>query len=395
MYRRSKSLWLALLPLAAAIYLFADAVRPSRGAADGDSAMPAKVAVKRVRVAPVEAARESREVRFSGTTRAARRARLSFSVGGRIVSRPVKVGDQVHAGQLLAELDDLELENALASARATLSELAARRTQSERDHSRTQQLADAKAATSEELERTAAAVDGLRAAEAAAEARLREARRRLAETRLEASFSGTVTEVHFEPGEFARVGLPVVTIAGDGDVEIKVEVPESIVARITVGDETRIRLPVLGGTAVTGRIKSVGRTAAGPGRLFPVVASLEGEDIVVGATAELVLVLKNDRAMTLPVEAVVNPGGRRPSVFRVSGAAASADQRTARIEKRAVEVDALVDGGDGQARVIVRGDLAIGDLVVTGGQRGLLDGEAVMVDTGAAKSRPQASETPR
>ena len=31
-------------------------------------------------------------------------------------------------------------------------------------------------------------------------------------------------------------------------------------------------------------------------------------------------------------------------------------------------------------RVIVRGDLQAGDLVVTGGQRGLLDGETVEVE---------------
>ena len=308
MTRRSKSLWIALLPLGAAIYLSADLERPSRESAPKSSAET----MKRVKVAAVEAAQDRREMRFSGTTRATHRARLSFSVGGRLATRPAEVGARVQPGQLLAKLDDLKLSNGLATARATLAELSARRTQSERDYTRVSRLAAAGAATSEELEQTSAAVDALRAGEEAAQARLQEAQRQVAETRLVAPFAGTVTEVHFEPGEFARVGTPVVTIAGADEVEIEVEVPESVISRIATGDDAQIRFPVLGDATVVGRIKSVGRTAAGPGRLFPVVASLEADHMVVGATAELVLELANDHAMTLPVEAVVNPGGHRP-----------------------------------------------------------------------------------
>ena len=376
MIRRYKGLLLAFLTLGAALYLSADAERASSdGSREGSTAR-----LKRVRVAAVEAARDSRELRFSGTTRAARRARLAFSTGGRMVARPVEIGDRVRRGQLLAQLTDRELKNALASARASLAELAARRAQSERDHARARQLAAAKAATSEELERTAAAVDALEAAEAAAAARLQEAQRRVDETRLSAPFAGTVTDVHFEPGEYARAGTPVVTLSGDGEVEVEVEVPESVVPRIAVGDEVELRLPVLGRDRVAGRVKSVGRTAAGPGQLFPIVASLAadaaGQDVGAGATAELVLRLTSDRALALPIEAVVNPGGRRPAVFRVAGTGAGEH----RVEKVAVEVGTLLSGTGGPAKVIVRAELEAGDLVVTGGQRGLLDGETVEVE---------------
>ncbi len=365
---RGNGFWVVLLALGFGYYLSADTeIAPVAESSD---------VLKRVRVGEVEPATESRELRFSGTTRSARRARFSFSIGGRMVSRPVEIGDRVRSGELLAKLDDLELENAVASARASLAELNARRSQSERDHARTQQLAAAKAATSEELERTAAAVDALRAAEEAGTARLREAERRLAETRLDARFAGTVTEVHLEPGEFARVGSPIVTLAGDGEVELEIEVPESIVPRIAVDAEVEVRVPVAGEESVRGWIKSVGRTAAGPGRLFPVVVGLAASEVVVaGVTAELFLQLTSDRAMTLPVEAVVNPGGRRPAVFRVvpEGSEPQHSDRS-RVEKLVVDVGGLL--GD---RVVVYGDLEVGDQVVVGGQRGLLDGETVKV----------------
>ncbi|MEE8526896.1 MAG: efflux RND transporter periplasmic adaptor subunit [Thermoanaerobaculia bacterium] len=354
------------LTIGLAIYLFADQ-EPVPSAAP-------RSAVKRVRVAVVETVTDSRELRFSGTTRAARRARLAFSLGGRLVARPVEIGDRVRAGQVLARLDGLELSNARATASATLAELAARRAQSERDRDRAERLLASKAATREELERSSAAVDAIRAAEDAAAARLRESERLLAETELRAPFDGTVTRVHFEPGEVAVAGQPVITLSGDGEVELEVEVPESVVGRIRIGDPVTISLPVLGGAAVSGQIKSVGLTTAGSGRLFPVVATLEHEGGAVGegriprtgVTAELVLRLTSGDMLAVPVEAVVNPGGRRPSVFRVAEGGV--------VDKVAVDVESLLGN-----RVAVRGDLETGDRVVVGGQRGLLDGERVEV----------------
>ena len=378
MTRRSKSFGTILLTLGVVIYLLADAQRSPSGETSPGETSPGETSpgddetAKRVIVSTVEAAREVRELRFSGTTRAARRARLAFTSSGRMVARLVEIGDRVRSGQLLARLDDLEFENAVATARATLAELSARRAQTQRDRARAERLAAVKAATREEVERTAASVDALLAAEEAAQARLRETERQLlSRTCLLAPFAGTVTEVLLEPGEYARSGSPVVMLSGDGEVELEVEVPESIISRISVGDAVRLLLPVLGDQPLEGRVDSVGRSAIGPGRLFPVVATVASTDrLVVGATAELVLRLENDQALTLPVEAVVNPGGRRPSVFRV----AENSSGVTAVEKVQVEVGTLL--GD---RVIVYGDLAAGDRVVTGGQRGLLDGETVSV----------------
>jgi RND family efflux transporter MFP subunit len=392
MIRRSKSLLLAALTLGTAVYLSAGAER----APGDDSRDPSAMRLKHVRVAAVETARDQRELRFSGTTRAATRARLAFATSGRLVARPVEVGDRVRRGQLLAQLTDREVHNVVATARASLAELAARRAQSERDHARAEQLAAAKAATGEELERTAAAVDALAAAEQAAAARLEEAQRQLEETSLRAPFDGTVTDVHFEPGEYARAGMPVITLSGDGEIEVEVEVPESVVPHVAVGDQVDLVLPALSwdsfgaadsGRTVAGRVKSVGRTTDGAGRLFPVVATFEaggaGEPaagVPAGATVELVLRLTSDQALALPIEAVVNPGGRRPAVFRVAGGAGG----ERRVEKVAVEVGSLLSVPGGAVRVVVRGDLAAGDLVVTGGQRGLLDGETVEVEDAEA-----------
>lgn len=357
----SRFIVMTLAAVSSVIYLSADAQKTS----PDDTAQLHKT----VEVARVEQATAHRELRFSGVTRAAKRARLSFPLGGRVVSRPVSVGHVVSKGDILARLDDRELKNALARAQGALAELAARRGQSQRDLERTQRLADAKAATDEEVERSRSGVEALAAAEDVAQAQLKETKRLLGETILRAPFAGTITEVFYEPGEFAVVGRPVVALSGDGDIELAVEVPESVMPFVDRGQEVTVDLPVVG-LKVPGTIKSVARTALGAGRLFPVLVDIPATPgLTVGSTVELVLELSTDAALAVPVEAVINPGGYQPTVFRIVG-----DKAPWQVEKLDIEVGNLLG-----EQVIVQGSLQVGDRIVVGGQRGLLHGESVEI----------------
>lgn len=334
-----------------------------------DSSAPAagegELAKKKVRVAAVEQASDPRELRFSGVTRSAQRARLSFAIGARLESRPVEVGDQVKRGQVLARLDSLEVKNGLATAQATLAEARARRSQLERDAQRVENLVAVKAATTEELEKTQAGLESLRAIEEGASSRVRELERLLGETGLRAPYDGTVTEVLAEPGEFVGPGRPIVTLSGEGDTEVQVEVPEMLLPQLVPGAVVPVQVAMLG-REVSGQIRSLGRSAAGPGQLFPVVVALDkAAGVPAGATAELSFRLSESAALSVPVGAVVDPGGRRPAVFKVDGNL---------VRKVSVEVGSLLG-----SRVTVKGELAAGDRVVVGGQRGLLDGDGVEV----------------
>jgi RND family efflux transporter MFP subunit len=339
------------------------------------SAIPAEsgaaASVKKVRVAAVENASDPRELRFSGVTRAAQRARLSFSLGARLAGRPVEVGDQVKRGQVLARLDDSEVKNGLATARATLAEAQARRGQLERDVERVEKLHAAKAATAEELEKTRTGLESLVAASDAAGARVREVERLVGETSLRAPYDGTITEVLAEPGEFVGPGRPILILSGEGDTEVQLEVPESLLGQLQPGAPVPVKVSMLGGRSVTGQIRSLGRSAAGPGQLFPVVVSLDpAAGVPAGATAELAFRVGDSATLSVPVGAVVDPGGRRPAVFRIEKGTSGEVVR-----KVQVELGSLVGG-----RVTVRGSLAAGDRVVVGGQRGLLDGDGVEVE---------------
>ena len=343
-------------------YFAVDSSTPAAGGATSGT--------KRVKVAKVEQASDPRELRFSGITRSAQRARLSFSLGARLASRGVEVGDVVKRGQVLARLDDLEVKNGLDSAKAALADMSARRAQLERDVERVEKLAAAKAATPEELEKTRAGLDSVRAGENAATARLREVERLLGETALRAPYAGTVTEVLAEPGEFVGPGKAILTLSGEGDTEVQVEVPEGLLAQLQPGAAVPVKLAMVGEKPVAGTIRSLGRSAAGPGQLFPVVVALDqAAGVPAGATAELFFRIGDSTALSVPVGAVVDPGGRRPAVFKID------NQNGSVVRKVQVELGSLL----GERVTLRGGGLVAGDQVVVGGQRGLLDGDQVEV----------------
>jgi RND family efflux transporter MFP subunit len=291
---------------------------------------------------------------------------LGFSLPARLSRRPVEVGDHLKKGALIAVLDVRQFDNAVASAQARKAELQAQHRQAERDRNRFAQLHKEKVVPVSEFERVSAAADRLEAALATAEAGLREARRARSEAELRAPFSGTITAVRLEPGEWAVPGRPVVEMSGDGNVEVEVDVPENVIGRLSAGQQVEVALPFAGNRRIAGRVDAVARAALSSGSLFPLVVSLDAAaDVIPGMTAEVTLSVPTEPRLLVPVDAVVNPGASRPSVFVVSGDTA-----------REVTVALGSFAGD---NVVVFGELAGGDAVVVSGHTALADGQKVVL----------------
>jgi len=335
--------------------------------ADSDPVdLPAEPApLKSVSTAPVQSRDLNRRLRFSGVLRATDRATLAFTMTGRIQQRNVAIGDCVSKGQQLAELDSSGFANSVATAHSRLDVLITQRAQKQRELERVRRLVNLKAATAEELEKLVMDADALGAAIEGAQTRAREAERQLTETRLRAPFDGVVTAVFKQAGEFAPGGQAVLAISGQDKMELEIEVPESVVTALNSGDHATIELPLAGRRRVAGFVKSVGRSAPGPGRLFPIIIQLDGTGLIPGQTAVLLLDLASPEQLTVPVNAVFNPGGSSPLVFRI---------REGQARKIPVRVGRLTG-----EHVSVWGDLVAGDRVVIGGFFGLIDGEKVAV----------------
>lgn len=319
-----------------------------------------------VEVAEIAAIDTDRSFALTGVTRAADRAQLAFQVSGRLTERAVSIGDEVAKGDLIARLAQPELQPAAQAARARAEQLASELAQAERDLARVRDLFERDAATRQELESAQSQRDSLAAAKRRAHAEAERAERLLGETRLTAPVAGTVAQVHFQAGEFVPAGQTVVELAGGGALEVEIGLPETLLAEVAVGDEAHLDLPLLGGE-VTGRVTELASASPGPGRLFPAVITLDsGPALRPGVTVAWHLRSTGGSRLSVPVAAIASTGGRsQPKVFRVENGTV-----------RAVPVALGVVVGE---RVVVSGELAAGDRVVTLGLDGLVDGRAVEV----------------
>lgn len=79
-----------------------------------------------VRCAEVTKTAVSRAVTYPGVTRSENRAALGFVLSGRIIERPVEVGERVKKGRVVARIDDKAFRNAVNMAEASVNELSLR-----------------------------------------------------------------------------------------------------------------------------------------------------------------------------------------------------------------------------------------------------------------------------
>lgn len=193
----------------------------------------------------------------SGYVTARREATVSSKVTGRVIEVLVEEGMKVDAGQILARLDDVNVAAnhrlavaQLESARSALGEVRASLEQTQRDYTRTRQLAADEVVSSAELEKAESAVDVLRARlerqradVAVAESQVALWQQQLDDNIIRAPFAGVVTSKNAQPGEmispisagggFTRTGI--CTIVDMSSLEVEVDVNETYINRVREG----------------------------------------------------------------------------------------------------------------------------------------------------------------
>jgi RND family efflux transporter MFP subunit len=155
-----------------------------------------------------------------GTVQAARRSELAFQFGGLLVERPVVAGQRVTAGTVLARLDprDFEARLSLEQSRLNLARANYERFSRLRG-SRTSPVSDAE-------------VDRSRSLFEIAEVSTAQARKNLQDTTLRAPFDGVVAVVLVDNHTQIRARQPIVTVEAADVLEVIIDLPERVVARV-------------------------------------------------------------------------------------------------------------------------------------------------------------------
>ena len=151
---------------------------------------------------------------FPGVTEASRNSVLAFRVAGQIEDLPVRSGQSLKEGQLIARLDDVPYRNIVESRQASFDLAQTQLT-------RTQALFDKKHVAK-------AALDGAKAEFAAAEVALKSAKEDVDYTRLVAPYDGVIARIDAERYQNVAAGMTVVNFQGVENVDFVFNVPEKL-----------------------------------------------------------------------------------------------------------------------------------------------------------------------
>jgi len=208
---------------------------------------------------------------------------ISADITGRVTQIAVKEGDWVKKGQFLLQIDPASYEAAVARMQALLSASTAAQVQAKANYDQAQRTANrAKelSASSPNLISTEAveqAMTGFDVAKAnlnAANAQvaqnrasLQDAEDQLSKTRLLSPLDGRVTRLNVEvgevavPGTFSRETALLMTVSDLSVILAKVQVDETDVVRLAMGDSVRVTIDAFPDTAFVGRVTKISNSA--------------------------------------------------------------------------------------------------------------------------------------
>jgi HlyD family secretion protein len=224
--------------------------------------------------------------------------KITAEVNGQIIELPVKEGDVVQKDDLLVQLNpdiyeaallraEASLNSAksnLASARAQVAQGEANQLAAKKAFERAESLFEQKVISQAEYDQTEAsyltananltsASESVRSAEYAirsGEASLQEAKDNLSRTTLLAPQAGVVTALSKEVGESVQgngftAGEVILNVSDLSVMEVNVEVNESDIVRIHLGDEAEIEVDAYLGETFKGVVTEIGNTALNAG----------------------------------------------------------------------------------------------------------------------------------
>jgi RND family efflux transporter MFP subunit len=253
----------------------------------------------------------------TGSVEAWRRVSPGTKIMGRVSELPVREGDQVTAGQVVARLESADLEAGVAQARAAVVMSEAMLENAATHRARMEQLHAQRSVTDKSLEDAIAAHRVATADLDVRRSNLEAAEVMLSYALVHTPISGWVTAKMVEAGDMAAPGQPMLVIEDLTRVKVRANVPESIVAGLAPGDDTEVTILDRSYPATIDRILPSGDPST---RTFSVemVLANPGGEIKAGMFVRAAFDTGIRETLLLPTSAVVERG-QLSGVFVLSG----------------------------------------------------------------------------
>ncbi len=335
---------------------------------------PADVAVVELRELP-------RSVPISGSLSPVIQSTVRSKVPGEVRRVHVREGERVAQGQLLAEIDTVDLQARLDAQVAALEEARAKLSIAEKNRDNGMKLLKQGFISQNAYDTTQSSWEAAAAAVKSAEAQVRLARQAMLDAVVRSPIEGMVARKMVNAGEKVGVDGPLFTIVDLARMEVEAPVPASEVPAMRAGQVAQLRVDGFGAREFAGRLERINPTTEQSSRAITVYLSVSNRDGALrgGMFAKGSLVLdKGEPLPVVPATALREEAGQA-FVFTLE---------KGKLERRPVALGQR----DEQAGVVqVRSGLEKGATVVSSRAMGLKAGTpAVLKD--APPAPPKASK---
>lgn len=198
---------------------------------------------------------------FAGIIEAEVTSTLAFQTLGRLASLPVAAGDRVRAGDALATLDQVTLQEDVAAATAALAGARAEAVLAEQTLARAQELVRRGVSSAAQLEAAQSARDSAVTQVTSAEADLERAEDAARFGTLSAPMDGIVLSTAAEPGSVVSPGTPILTLAGLTGREAVIDVPTEFLTFLKPGTTFELQGHGTSAVPITGTLRLIEPTA--------------------------------------------------------------------------------------------------------------------------------------
>ena len=276
-------------------------------------------------------------------------SKIAFEITGRILSIYVDIGDKVKKGDLLAQLDDSEINASLeqAVARLDLANQVLKRFEDLRKKGFIS-IQDYDKAKSEYL---------------VAKSQVKYFEVKKSQTILRAPYDGFIQNRFVDEGTVINGSNPILEILDANKVEAHVSIPENLIPNLEVFNDYSFQI---GQKTVFGTLKRLAPMAASGSNSR--LAIFEFNDFFIpGSLIDLVVkVKKNEKGIWLPINSLSQSEQGLWSVYTVS------NDGTNTVEKDIVQIIHFENNF-----AFVSGTLKDGDLVILGGLSKIIEGQTL------------------
>jgi HlyD family secretion protein len=332
----------------------------------------------------------------SGEVKPKKNINISAQVPGRIIKIGVEEGQEVKAGDFLLKLDATQYEanadrdqNFIRAANADLIQAEARLQRDKNTLERVKQLYADDLLSKEQLEAaqanfdvTAAQTNSMRFQIKQAEASLKSTMDNLAKTTYGSPIDGIITSLRVEEGEVAIIGTMnnpgtvLLTIADLSVMEVEIEVDETDVVGVTLGQSANVRVDAFPDTVFKGKVTEIGSSAiqrttgvsaTQESKDFKVVVTLDNPDrkLKPGLSASAdVIVAEKTQALAVPISSLVLRD--KPDIDKNAPGSAREEEGVYIVEGGRVKFVPVGKGITGGMMIEITSGLQDGQEIVTG-----------------------------